>query len=596
MADGTLEDALTAPGPAASAPNSSVQPPVATPGPSSGQGPHAGLINFIQSSLVGLGAFARSAATGGREGGIADVQAYQANQQAMELRAQEAKRQADAAQQQKEDHELRMKMGTADLNMKTALLSQLISEAPLKRQQLFNEVQNGMLDVLAKKGVPMSKQIEMLDGASTGDHVQAVSTAADGNLTDNHFIPTYGADGAGKPGGKTAVVPNLSTQDIHYSSSDLAPVLTSMQNVIDNAKKELGDPNNAQLKNAQAQLDFVKQGLAQGGTVSHHDFMRLKESIGVNVEQQIQQKEHLTEAQTKQASLKEVQQKADPLFKLENDPNEMAGEKSTAAVAMLQNKLSSETDPQQKVRISKLLGQAREAHAGFISDKIQQANAEQAAKQGDPVAAGKALADGTLTLADLKTRGVTPKFILDVTNAAKRFKPDYNPADENIAEQVAKSPQASQFFGSANSLTSKGGTLDQVVDQGKNLPDLKLPLFNKAADVISYASGHKEVQAYLMTALGAADDYAKVVGGGQPSEHMQMLIFNKLTAANNQGTRKAVTDAMRGSVNSQVESRIGKNQFLNRLYGYTLPQNQKGGGTADTSAFDPKKDVHPMPQ
>ncbi len=265
--------------------------------------------------------------------------------------------------------------------------------------------------------------------------------------------------------------------------------------------------------------------MKKGSSVNGYDFYIFNNAVQNQITARVSGQQAVSDFQEKQAKAKEAQQKADPLFKMENEPGEMAGEKSSAAIPLLQNKLSdSATAPQDKIRASRLLAQAQQAHARFQQDQLQKANAEQLAKQGDPKAAGAMLASGDLTLADMKTRGMTPKFILDSTAAAKATNPKYNPADEVIAEQVAKSPQSGQFFGSANSLISKGGTLDQLVEQGAKLPNHNWPVFNKVADAKNYATGHPEVAAYLMTALGTADDYAKVVGGGQPSEHMQMLL------------------------------------------------------------------------
>jgi hypothetical protein len=541
---------------------------------------------MVQGMLLGMDAFATSAATGGREGGVQEVQAVRAQQQKMGLERQ-------AAQREQEDHALRMKMGTAQYNIATAQLAQMVAEAPLRRQQLYSQVQNSMLDLLTKKGVPLVKAVDMLEGQPTEDHVATVGQAANGDFTSNHVIPTYGPDGAGKPGGKTAIVSDASTAGIRYNAEDLTPSLNAIQNSISNAKEELGGDNRG-ITVAQGQLDAIRKGLAQGGTITHRDWMALNSVIQLNVEQQVQQKEKVAEFQQKQAAAKTAAQNADPLFKMENEPGEMSGEKSSAAIALLQNKVTDPaTSPQDKVRAGRLLAQAKNAHALYQQDQIQKANAEQAAKQGDPGQAGAMLASGSLTLADMKTRGMTPKFIMDSTKAAQAIDPKYNPADEVNAEQVAKSPSQNQFFGSANSLISKNGTLDQVVEAGAKLPNHHFPIFNKIADAQSYSTGHPEVAAYMQTALGAADDYAKVLGGGTGTEGMQMHILNAMNASLNQEQRVAVVNAMRKAVNSQVESRIGNNKFLNRLYGYALPQNQPAAPTAGGN-FDPSKDFHPI--
>ena len=140
-----------------------------------------------------------------------------------------------------------------------------------------------------------------------------------------------------------------------------------------------------------------------------------------------------------------------------------------------------------------------------------EATARQGAAQGSAADAGHLLASGQLTLADLKSRSTTPSFITQSVAAQKENK-DYNTADEVIAEHVAKSAQANQFFGSANSLISKGGTLDQLAAQGQKIPNNKLPVGELIEDWKKLATGKGPLAGYAATALGVADDYGKSYG------------------------------------------------------------------------------------
>src|SRR5579871_99128 len=210
--------------------------------------------------------------------------------------------------------------------------------------------------------------------------------------------------------------------------------------------------------------------------------------------------------------------KNDALSKFENVPSTLARENAAAAIPQLQNMLATETDPDRKLRINRLIATARAAHQGYVADLRSDAAAKQAAAQGDPVAAGKMLADGSLTLADLKTRGMTPGFVLQASQAAQKINPQYKPSDEVIAEQVAKSPQANQFFGSANSLIQKGGTLDQLISIGATIPQNEIPILNTFEDWQKVKSGKGPLAGYAATILGVADDYGKVMGGGTASD------------------------------------------------------------------------------
>ncbi len=203
--------------------------------------------------------------------------------------------------------------------------------------------------------------------------------------------------------------------------------------------------------------------------------------------------------------------------------------------------------------------------------KIRVAKAEAKARldaaQGDPNVAGQMLSDGTLTLADLKTRGTTPDFIEKATTAARKLNPSYNAADEVIAESVAKSPAANQFFGSANSLIEKGGTLDQLEELGKKIPQHDFPALNTVDDWQKLARGKGALAGYAAKVLGVADDYAKVMGGGQGSDTSREQALQLFSKAASPEQRAQAVAATRGAVLSQRDARIGKNQFLKRQYG-----------------------------
>lgn len=207
-----------------------------------------------------------------------------------------------------------------------------------------------------------------------------------------------------------------------------------------------------------------------------------------------------------------------------------------------------------------------------------EANARQQAAQGDPNVAGELLANGSLTLAELKTRGTTPQFIEKATLAAQKVKPNYNPADEVIAEQVAKSQTANQFFGSANSLIAKGGTLDQLDNLGKSIPQHEMPALNTVDDWQKLARGKGPLAGYAATALGVADDYGKVMGGGTASDSARESALRLFSQASSPEQRAQAIQATRDAVQSQRDSRIGNNQFLKRQYGAEVGGTQSSGG------------------
>jgi hypothetical protein len=220
-------------------------------------------------------------------------------------------------------------------------------------------------------------------------------------------------------------------------------------------------------------------------------------------------------------------------------------------------------------------GEAKQAGAKAASEaaarqpyEMSLARQRQALSQGDPNAAAQLLVNGDATLSELKARGATPDFIARTLFAAKQMSGGkYNAQAADAQYNVARSEDNVKFFGSANSLIDPGGTLDQLQQAGNNIPHGQLPALNTLADWQKLATGNGPLSHYAATALGVADDYSKVMGGGQGSDSSRLQALNLIKAnASEEGRGGAVT-GIRDAVVSQTKSRIGNNPVLERMYG-----------------------------
>lgn len=235
---------------------------------------------------------------------------------------------------------------------------------------------------------------------------------------------------------------------------------------------------------------------------------------------------------------------------------------------------------------------AAEIQAGEVKQAARRAGAEEGARlpgemalarqkqalsQGDPGAAADLLVNHDATLSELKARGATPDFIAATLRAAhNKSGGTYNAQAADAEFQVAKSPANVAFFGSAKSLTDPGGTLDQLAKVAKDIPHNQIPAFNSIADWEKAATGSGPVAGFAASALGVADDYAKVMGGGQGSDTSRLQALKIIAANQSPEQRAASIDRIRGAVNSQKISRIGKNPVLLRMYGDTTPDSPTG--------------------
>lgn len=292
-------------------------------------------------------------------------------------------------------------------------------------------------------------------------------------------------------------------------------------------------------------------------------------------------------AAQKRADLAKTQQEVDPLFKLENDPSTMAGEKGPAVLATANARLADpNTSTMDKVRWQRVQVQAKNAIKATDLQKANQKAQEQAVTQGDPDAAGKLLADGTLTLEELKSRQVTPQFITQTVNAAKKYDSTFNAPQVAADAKIAGSEANQQFFGNVDSLITRGGTLDQVSAAAKNLQNGKIPVFNSIANLTSAAAGKGPVAVYAAAILGVADDYSKVMGGSVGSDTARQQVLDRANAAQSPEQTDGVLNQFRQQIMSQRQGRIGTNTYLRNMH--PVPD----GALPSVQVTDPRGGIH----
>lgn len=238
--------------------------------------------------------------------------------------------------------------------------------------------------------------------------------------------------------------------------------------------------------------------------------------------------------------------------------------------------------------VSQAAAKAGAEESARMPGEMALARQRQALSQGDPNSAAKLLVSGDATLSELKARGATPEFIQNTLNAAHQLSGGkYNAQAADAQFQVAKSAENTKFFGSANSLTDKGGTLDQLAAAGKAIPGNQVPAFNSIADWEKAATGSGPLAKYAATALGVADDYSKVMGGGSGSDTSRLQALNLIKSNASPEARSAAIQGIRGAVSSQTKSRIGNNDVMKRMYSSaadTVKMKAPNGQTQDVPA------------
>jgi len=116
-------------------------------------------------------------------------------------------------------------------------------------------------------------------------------------------------------------------------------------------------------------------------------------------------------------------------------------------------------------------------------------------------------------------------------------------------------------------LLDQGGTLDQLAQIGSQIPQNQLPTLNTAEDWEKLKLGNGALAGYAATALGVADDYAKVMGGGTGSDSAREQALKSIAQNQSPEQRAKAIAAIRGAVTSQRNSRIGNNRVMQSMYG-----------------------------
>ncbi len=262
---------------------------------------------------------------------------------------------------------------------------------------------------------------------------------------------------------------------------------------------------------------------------------------------------------------------ADPLLKMQQNPTEaFSGDKLPASIAYLTAQTKS-ADHKVSTMATQLLGVANASKGVQLAIDKSKKSAEQSIADGDPAAAAKLLTDGVVAPSQIISAR-KPEFAQKAFTIAAQLNPQWNAQKAEADYKVAGSPAQVAFFGSAKSLTDKGGTLDQLAAAAKDIPDSQFPIFNTVADAIAASTGSGPVAKYASLALGVSDDYSKVMGGGQGSDSSRTQAMNLVAGKQSPAQRAASIEGIRGAVGSQTASRIGNNTVLQRMYGSEQPK------------------------
>lgn len=443
-------------------------------------------------------------------------------------------------------------------------------EAPLRLQALQQQTQQGQINLQQEQQNQQDQQAfraamqdpsmqgktagEIADVLAKGGHISQTGWAQAKKADVESRTALAGLDEKTLANQKAA---HSATQELYNNVMNLPddqlaanwPQIAQQYDAIPGNQKQPLDPNKP----------LTKQQLAQFGPA-----LSLANSY---FDQELARRQ-------KEAELKQTQGKS--------DPNSPFYAPTDAAISMGTAAGSDQIKADKVKQAAKKAGAEAAARQPY---ELALAAQKQALSQGDPNAAGQLLVNGDATLSELKARGATPDFIAKTLFAASRLSGGkYNAQSSEAQFNVAKSPANVAFFGSAKSLTEKGGTLDQLAEAAKAIPGNQIPVFNTVEDVAKAATGSGPIAKYASILLGVADDYSKVMGGGQGSDTSRTQALHLIPTNASPDARAGAIEGVRGSVGSQIHARIGKNQVLQRMYGDDVAAAPAPSGGFDWNA------------
>jgi hypothetical protein len=521
------------------APNPNAINPANAPAAPAAPVKHAVLLKMVTSLADGLSAAGASFATHGREGGAGMVQQLEGQ------RAEQQQRAVAATQAQK-DAELRNKLTTAQTNQANINNHILTATMP---------------DEISLSHMKVPEAQTKLAGEQQGQAITGADFQAQhGGMKPDEFSQALSSTSPVSGGVSTGVNPFFVSQ---------------ANSVLRAAKTARLPDDNPMVQKLQAVLADSKSTpkdvfLATGQLAGEQDRQ------GKAIDQRVKQDAAIAN---------------DPVSKL-STPEALSAPGSQAAI---QAKIDDPTTaPADVSRLHALLPQAAVAQLNAETIKAREARTQQIVNQGDPTEAGRLLADRSLTLSELKSRQVTPKFIADAVLAAQKVDPTFKAAESEAQGRIAASPANSQFFGNTDSLLVNGGTLDQLNKAYASLGNTKIPIINKLDNLRKAAVGSGPLAAAYAAQLGVADDYSKVMSGGTGSDTSRQQALDILSVNLSPEARPAAISQIRQAVTSQRNGRVGTNPYMKDMYPDPSTR-QEAAGKSGTQQASPTGATHVVP-
>jgi hypothetical protein len=225
--------------------------------------------------------------------------------------------------------------------------------------------------------------------------------------------------------------------------------------------------------------------------------------------------------------------------------------------------------------------------------ELAKAKADEALKDGDPTAAAQLLINGDVAPSQLiSTR--KPAFAQQAFTIAKTLNPTWNAQKAEAQYKYASNPLTQSTLNMISAMQEKGGSLEIAKKAFDDIP-LKISDqdFNKIVNGTLAKFGGKSIVKFRTAMLGLADEYSKVMGGGQPSDTGRQQALDLIREAYSKGQGAAAVDTIKQDIAARKRAMVRDNPVLMKLYPDETPAPtaiptakknffEQHGGKADT--------------
>lgn len=523
-------------------------------------GPHARLMSMISGLATGLGAFGTAIATHGREGGVEEVTRVQGEEQRQKLEAQAAR---DARKNQTLQQDLMNASNQMTLMSMYKNLSSMPDEMTLNHLRV-SEAQQAIetgKQVLGRGSVELQQAYEQ-----TGIVPQGYVANSDGMLVS--------ADKAGTP-----VISGVPTGSAFVN----APVGTVAPGVVSGGvvsppvaltSPVYGRTNN-RLVNVEKMLGADDPAVVDARQIWNDPTKNISEKI-----QAINQAEVKAGGQEKVFAFQKEREAADPLYKLETDPNELTGDKAPAAIALLSSKLNDpQLPPDQKPRVQRLLSMAQNAQKNNLAFEAAKERERQAITDGDPKAAGALLQSGLVSPQELISSR-KPQFAQRAFDEAIRLGGGVkNPKTGKweggtwsavVAEsqyEYAKNPHTQNTLNLLTTMMAPGGSIDIAQKTFNTIPGkIDVKTFNKIVTGGVTQFGGTSTVSFQAAMTSLADEYAQVLQGGAATETTLKQAKDLIQQAYTKTQGAGAFDTIRLDMAARQKGMVRNNPALMAMY------------------------------